>query len=349
TVLSRRGVRDVGTETRSVAIGSGEYVIASWAKGAQPSSPAVATDGKAWQLPYGFIGVTRDGREVRFRPVVESSGGLFLASDASEFEGLIHVGVQDLRDPSAAYELPEPINLLISAAAHEVSPRQLAIRHTSLPFADVAIRARDPADSLQITVQASGTRHRAALSLQIVRPRLELSIERPRIQGFGLETSAVTVRARGLAEPGGRIVTLTSGLGAEPVGSLQEARVELDGQGVGGTSVRSASVGTSTVTVSSPPLVSAGATITFAWPVTFLVAAVLGGVIGAYLGRRRLSRKDQSRGSLYVVGVGALTGIVAVVLYAVGVNVLPVQPVATAGEALVFAVAAVAGYVGLRL
>jgi hypothetical protein len=349
TVLSSRGARDVGADVRRAAIRPGEYIVARWANGTRPSTPLVATDGKAWTLEYGFIGVTRDGREVRFRPVVESSGGLFVSSDASAFEGLIHVGLQDLRDPAAAYELPRPINLLISAQAHDVSPRQLAIGHTSLPFADVAIRAREPADSLQVTVQASGTRHRAALSLPVVRPRLELSIARPRIQGFGLETSEVTVRARGLTAPAGRIVTLSSGGRTEPVGSLETARVTLDAQGIGGTTIRSASVGTSTVAVSSPPLVPAHATIAFAWPLAFVVAAVLGGVIGAYLGRRRLSHDDKSHGPLYVIGVGALTGIVAVALYAVGVNVLPVQPVATAGEALVFAIAAVAGYVGLRL
>lgn len=349
TVLSSRGVRDVAAGARSVAIRPGEYVVARWASGIRPSTPVVAKEGKAWVLDYGFIGVTREGREVRFRPVVESSGGLFLSSDAGEFTGLIHVGLQDLRDPTAAYELPQPINLLVSAAAHDVSPRQLAIDHTSLPFTDVAIGARDPADSLEITVQAGGSRDRATLSLPVVRPRLELSIERPRIQGFGLETSEVTVRARGLTDPAGRIVTLSSGSGTEPVGSLRAARVTLGAQGVGGTTIRSASVGKSTVAASSPPLASAHATITFAWPVAFLVAAVLGGVIGAYLGRRRLSRDDKSHGPFYVMGVGALTGIVAVALYAVGVNVLPVQPVATAGEALVFAVAAVAGYVGLRL
>jgi hypothetical protein len=49
------------------------------------------------------------------------------------------------------------------------------------------------------------------------------------------------------------------------------------------------------------------------------------------------------------LGTGVLTGLVSVALFAVGVNVLPVQPTATAGEALTFALAAVGAYTGLRI
>lgn len=348
TLLSAEGVRAVGEDVQSVAIRPGEYIIAQWAEETESSTPVLTTDGEAWELPYGFIGVTRAGREVRFRPVVEHSGGLFVSSDASGFGGLIHVGLQDLSNPPEAYDLESPIDLLVSAAAEEVSPRQLAIRHTGLPFAEVSIQARAPEDSVEVAVRASGTNERATLDLPVVRPQLELSVSRGRIQGFGLETSEVVVRAVGLREPGGRVVTLTSGEGTEPVGTLDTALVKLDEQGVGSTTIRSLSRGASSVAASSPPLAPARTDITFTWPVAFVVASVLGGVVGAFLGRHQGSEKGRRRGLPRVLIVGALTGIVAVVLYAVGVNVLPVQPVATAGEALVFAVAAVAGYVGLR-
>lgn len=349
TMLSAEGVRELDPGARHETIRPGEYIVVRWAEEARPSIPAGLVGSEAWALPYGFIGVTREGREVRFRPVVETSGGLFLSGDASGFTGLIHVGLQDLGDPTAAYELPQPISLLVSARADEVSPRQLTIGHTNLPFADVTIRAQDPADPLEIAVRASGTDDRATVSLPVVRPRLEVSVERPRIQGFGLETSPLTVRAVGLRDPAGRIVTLTTGAETGPVGSLDAMQVRLDEQGVGGTTLRSASVGRSTVAASSPPLAPASLPVHFVWPVPFLLAAVLGGLAGAFLGRRPPAQDGKRHGLPYTLGVGALTGIVAVVLYAVGVNVLPVQPVATAGEALVFAIAAVAGYVGLRL
>jgi hypothetical protein len=103
------------------------------------------------------------------------------------------------------------------------------------------------------------------------------------------------------------------------------------------------------VRASSPPLSEATAPVRFAWPIAVLVAAVLGGMIGAYVGRVQRSRIRSRRALVSVVSIGLLTGIVVVVLYAVGVNVLPIQPTATAGEALAFALAAVGGYLGLRV
>jgi hypothetical protein len=80
-----------------------------------------------------------------------------------------------------------------------------------------------------------------------------------------------------------------------------------------------------------------------------LLTAVLGGMIGAYVARVQRSPIRSRRALRSVVLVGLLTGIVVVVLYAVGVNVLPIQPTATAGEALAFGLAAVGGYLGLRI
>jgi hypothetical protein len=321
----------------------GEYVIGRWRAVSDPVTPTVATEGQAWPIEFGFIGVTREGREVRFRPVVEAAGGLLSAIDAAGFKGSIFVGLQDLNDPAARYDLPRPISLLVTAPASEVSPRQFEIGHTSLPFTEIALVAPDPPDALSVTVQASGTSERATIDIPVTRPRLELSFARSWIQGFGLEATDVTVRSVGLNNPAGRVVTFSSDFG-----SVDPSRVTLDEQGIGTTTLRSVSLGQGSVSTSSPPLSAASGMVQFGWPIGFLVAATLGGVAGALLGRARATGRRKRHTAAAAVGIGVLTGLVTVALFAVGVNVLPIQPTATAGEALTFALAAVGAFTGLR-
>jgi hypothetical protein len=343
-VLSRDNVRPVAADVANIRIRPDQYVLARWAAEDLPTTPVRSPDAKAWAVGFGFIGVTAEGQEVRFRPIVETSGGLGYAQDADGFQGQIFVGLVDLKNPAAAYQLPQPVTLLLTGQVDSVAPRQLEIAHTNLPFIEVTLGARDPRDQLELQVLASGTPERARVLIPVIRPRLELAASRQTIGGFGIETADVSVRAVGVSRPAGRVVTLSSDRG-----DVEPARVTLDEQGTGSARLRSVSVGTAMIEASSPPLAPASAPVQFAWPIAVLVAAIAGGMIGAYLGRVQRSRIRSVRALRSVVLAGLLTGIVVVALYAVGVNVLPIQPTATAGEALAFSLAAVGGYVGLRV
>jgi hypothetical protein len=291
---------------------------------------------------FGFIALRPDGQEIRFRPIIESAGGLSLSGSTSRFQGRIYVGLRDNRNPDAAYPLPQPVSLLVGGQADELQPRQLTIDHTNLPFAEVTIAAQDPPDPIDFSLIAAGTSERATVSLPIIRPRLTVIAGRSRIQGFGLETAVITVRAVGLTNPEGRVVTVTS-----DVASVDPVEVRLDQQGVGTTSVRSVSVGEASVNAVSPPLSPAKETIRFSWPVAYFIASVVGGLAGALLAWAQTKGKKKKLQTVVIRGV--LTGVIVVALYAVGVNVLPVHPTATAGEVLAFALAATGGFVGLKL
>jgi hypothetical protein len=343
-ILSPNATRPVSADVRNVAIRPDQYVLARWAAADMPTKPVHSPDAQAWAVGYGFIGVTQEGQEVRFRPIIETTGGLHVSQDADGFQGNVFVGLVDLRNPAAAYKLPRPISLLVTGQADSVAPRQLEIAHTNLPFTEVVLGARDPRDQLELHLIASGTTERATVMIPVVRPRLVVAATRPTIQGFGMESVEITLRAVGLRRPAGRVVTVSSDRG-----SVSPARVSLDDQGTGVATLRSVSVGNAVVDASSPPLAPASAPVHFAWPFVPLLTAVLGGMIGAYVARVQRSPIRSRRALRSVVLVGLLTGIVVVVLYAVGVNVLPIQPTATAGEALAFGLAAVGGYLGLRI
>jgi hypothetical protein len=340
-VRNGTAVRKVPAASSDAQIRSNEYVVARWAEKEEKIAPIATKDGTAWSVGFGFIAVRPDGQEIRFRPIIESVGGLSLSGSTNRFQGRIYVGLRDNKNPDAAYPLSQPISLLVGGQAEELQPRQLTIDHTNLPFAEVSIASQDPPDPIDFSLIAAGTSERAMVSLPIIRPRLSVLPGRSRIQGLGLETAVISVRAVGLMNPEGRIVTVTS-----DVASVDPVEVRLDQQGVGTTSVRSVSVGEASINAVSPPLAPAKETIHFSWPIAYFLASVVGGLAGASLAWAQ--KKGKKKKFQTVLIRGTLTGIIVVALYAVGVNVLPIQPTATAGEVLAFAVAAVGGFVGLK-
>jgi len=340
-VRNGAAVRKVSATSSDAQIRSNEYVVARWAEKEERTTPIATKDGTAWSVGFGFIAVRPDGQEIRFRPIIESVGGLSLSGSTNRFQGRIYVGLRDNKNPDAAYPLPQPISLLVGGQAEELQPRQLTIDHTNLPFAEVTIASQDPPDPIGFSLIAAGTSERAMVSLPIVRPRLSVLPGRSRIQGLGLETAVISVRAVGLMNPEGRIVTVTS-----DVASVDPVEVRLDQQGAGTTSVRSVSVGDASINAVSPPLAPGKETIHFSWPIAYFLAAVVGGLGGASLAW--VQKKGKKKKFQTVLIRGTLTGIIVVALYAVGVNVLPIQPTATAGEVLAFAVAAAGGFVGLK-
>lgn len=337
-------VRRVDPNEQNVALRSDQYLVARWAARDTETAPTTSAQAKAWSVGFGFIGVTPVGDEIRFRPIIETTGGLLVSKDARGFRGLIYVGLRDNRDPSAAYQLPQPVSLLVSGQADQLTPRQLTIDHTNLPFMEVTVESQDPPDAVEFTLVANGTTERATISLPVVRPQLVVSPARGRIQGLGLETSTVNVRAVGLASPAGRVVSLTSDLG-----SLEPSELTLNDQGTASAVMRSVSIGTATIRALSPPLKPAAEPIVFSWPIALVIASVFGGVAGAFLARMQRSGMPRNKSLRTVVIRGTITGVIVVALYAVGVNVLPIQPSANVGEVLAFAVAAAGGFLGLKI
>jgi hypothetical protein len=335
-------VREVAPSVQTVEIRPDQYVVARWSAADAAVRPMQAASSNAWTAGFGFISLMQDGREVRFRPIIETTGGLQIARDAEGFRGQVFVGLVDLRDPSAAYELPRPVALLLTGEADSVSPQQLQINHTNLPFTEVTVTARDPSDQLELRLVASGTTEQATVLLPVARPRLELSVANPVIHGFGMESVALTVRAVGAGSARGRVASLSV-----TRGRLDRTRVELDEQGTGTATLRSASVGRAEISASSPPFTDAAAAVRFSWPIAMLVAAIVGGVAGAVVRRARAGRM-RGWGSLGPALVaGLLSGLVVVVLYGVAANVVPGFPTA-AGEGLAFGLAAIGGFLGSR-
>ena len=177
--------------------------------------------------------------------------------------------------------------------------------------------------------------------MPVRRPTLVLEISPPSIQGFGVDTAIVSVRMEGVQDAAGRSVSLAS-----TQGRLKPApAVTLDAQGTASSTLRSESVGSATVTASANGVQPQTRTVTYVWPVRFLVFSLLGGCAGAFVKGRTMSGK-KSKGSLRWLAVGAASGLVFAVATAIGINLLPWTPTATMSDALVFGVAALGTFLG---
>src|SRR5262249_40171963 len=75
------GVRKIEATAKETELHANEYVVARWAEKEVKIAPIATPNGAAWSAGFGFISVAPDGRELRFRPVIESAGGPALTAD----------------------------------------------------------------------------------------------------------------------------------------------------------------------------------------------------------------------------------------------------------------------------
>jgi len=311
----------------------------------------------AWRLPFSFslikarVGVPVGGpsNQLDLEPVVETTNGLHPDPKGSGYVGRIWVGVLSRRVPSEKLALPTPVVLLMSSAQiDEIEPSQVTISYTGLPFAEVRLRAANPREPVAVRVRSSFTASgETDVPVSLVRPDVTVVASSSRILGFGLEAVDVTIQVSGLPNPNGQPVTLQSSLGKfEPGGP-----VLLDARGFGATKLRSAWVGTAQVTTAAAGLANSQATVTFEWPLKFLLAAAIGGALGRTVrraaARRGNGRKWRGWGTDLILG--PVAGVLATVAWTVGVNLVPALPTAVSGDALYLTLGALGGLVGLVL
>ena len=113
--------------------------------------------------------------------------------------------------------------------------------------------------------------------------------------------------------------------------------------------LRSAGVGTQTITASAGAFVTGSRDIDFSMPFNLLVGGLLGAVVGSALALLRERQRSRRRGYVAFALSGLLTGELLAIIAAIGVLKLPGLALASGGAALVsFVAGAIGGYVGPR-
>jgi hypothetical protein len=353
-VLSEAGeARAISPEAKQVVIPAQHLAIFKTARVATrvavaptpaPDSPTPPVDSPTapvkWVLPYEFTFASEGGVPRSSHLVAEVAGKLHMVSGA-EFGTELLLRLEDVADATQRYALPQPAEVVISAAVDRVDPEALSFSETAV-WKRVVLRTAHPGDSVDARVYSSVDGEGLALDIGIERPTLAVRIDRPSIQGLGLETAEVTVSVRGLPEPAGREVALD----VTQRGGLERVLVPLDAQGFASTKLRSIRIGSTAVHASHPQLGEATSNeIAFETPWAFAIAALLGGGAGAAI--KRLTTARRAKASRVLVA-GLLSGVGGAVVSASGINLLHLDIPAVGGEALVASLALLFALTGLR-
>lgn len=282
----------------------------------------------------GFVEIN-GGTGMLLVPVVIIEGRGLRYSDGA-FRGSIRVGLEDSLSIGSSVALPSPIHFFVSGTVDSIQRPDTAVVHTNLPFATINLvqGARVPTVSLNVrtTLHPGGV----DVDVPVTLDTLRISASPPRVQGMGLEETDLVLGAGPFAD--GTVIQLSA-----DNGSLAEDEVQLSAAGTARTTLRSYWFGPSTVTARSIAFADAEISVDFAFPWVFLAASLLGGATGG-LAAWLQKRKTEAPGIR--LASGALLGLIATVLYAVGVNVTPLTPTVSTGQAVVFGLAAVIGYLG---
>ena len=283
------------------------------------------------------------GREIELQLSATAAG--MIPSDGG-FRGILHVLVEDAGNPSNQVNFQPPLQISVTAPV-QVNPGVVELSRTG-QVAQIELKASSPKNPVPVTVGLGAGVTPVKIDVPVIRHDLTLDASPKSIQGLGLEKTTITVTAGATAGPQQELsLTLTTDRG-----SLTAHELKLGSAGRAETTLRSISIGTATLTAKGGGLNPATTSVRFEWPWAFAIAALVGGIVGSLIRRwRRLRSSVPTRSVWLEVVLGILTGVLAAAAYAIGVNLLVFvgfQPDATAGEALVFVLSALAALFGIQ-
>ena len=293
-------------------------------------------------LPFRYLSTDSAAAATLYlRPAVEIEP-LAYAGATHEFRGALHVGLEDSLDPAESHRLASPIRFLLNGDRVSVTPSALSLMHTNLPFERVGLAAASPGESVRVHIRPAFNPRGVDVWVPVQRPAITLEPVTPAVTGLGLAVAIVHVTLPTEAGTTPRVVRL-SAKRAIP----EPSELTLAGGETRDAKVRSVGIGPDTLYARSDPFHSDRVVIVYTWPIRFLAAALLGGLLGSvvagYGARRR--GKGTSRGA-YGLG-GLATGLLVAIAFAVGLNLTGLELVTQYGEAVVFVVAALGALLGL--
>ena len=297
----------------------------------------IGSQGKLLALP-GFVRqVDPTGDDLQLKMIALAGGPLTFDKNLNSFVGTMWLGVNEIvGGPSRKLVKPVEFKVLNAKTAE---PATVSITSTgAIGYEKVRLAMAAAFEAPKVNVASNLAQEPFDLPVPI-RPALLISRDTP-IDGLGLATSTVNVTALGLPERKGSIIFQKS------AGSLSDKRVNLDADGTASTDLRSDGLGVAKVDASLAGVMAdtVDTTVQFGIPYFTIIASIVGGIVGGLI---RVGMSGiRGRRAKVTLGVAVLVGIVVFGLYAVGVNVLPIDPLVKVGAVFVFVVSAVGAFIG---
>jgi len=306
------------------------------------ATPGFGVADSVWKLPLRVLALSATG-ETQLLYVLTFPRPLSYEANSSAFSGTVSFLVIDSLHPTDASPLTTPLAIFTELPEGTTAPANFTLDHLNLPPASVSVSTSVFRDSVPLHVSTKLDPQGYDLRLPLASP-IPIKVERApeAILGFGLEAAVVYVtlpREAGSAAMDVRVLADR----AEPEPSL----LHLAGGETGKTSIRSTGVGDDLIHATAGPFTATPTPIHYSWPLLFVAAALLGGVVAtAILAARARSRGKGASRSRHMLS-GLASGFFVAVAYAVGVNFTGVNIPARGGEAVVFVVAALGTLIGL--
>lgn len=282
------------------------------------------------QFNGAVVTQTKEATEVTLVPIVMVDDPLRFNAGTNRYEGSIAVGLVELGFKGPSKALSAGFNFQVFGDAR-TDPEMAIVSATAPPFVAMRVFADNPRDRVELQVVSNMSPDPVPLSLPVQRANLMLK-GKQNLQGWGLESAEVTVSASDGSASKGQVVLLEA-----PVGNLSPEQLQLDSNGTAHASLRSESIGSAMLTASSNRLAPASETFNFEFPLRFLLAAIVGGVVGGLL---RRGMAGAGRPLFLELLLSVLAGAVGFGLFTLGVNLTGFQLPRNGGEVLVAVVAA---------
>lgn len=296
-------------------------------------------------LPFMLVGLDSAGHAPEFEPMYIPEGGLQYVAASDRFVGDFLIRLALLHGNGDSIALEHAVDITLGGDADSIVPRTLTFRSAGGMYQRVHVVARNPRDSLRVQVVPQFDANGVSIWLRV---QPALVIERPpaSIEGYGIETATLVIGTRGLTSRDSIDVTLSADRGTLGTHALRI------GPGGGTVTLRSGGgLGLATVRATSAMLATADATIRYAMPVRFILAAAVGALFGGGYAEMRRKRRSTARLAARRVITAILGAVLATAIYVgLGTMLLPITSAVPLGnEVAVFAFAAFGAIVGLKL
>lgn len=329
--LGEDEIREITTDA-DLEIAANEVIAARLLA---PAERQIAEGGKLrYVLPYRFKVSSQsinDTLNLRAVAVVER-GGLRVDPETVSFGGSVRVGIENEDNPGAPPAIfANPVLFELTFSAGSVSPSDIAITHTNLPFERVALSAMEVSDVEILNIRATFDPSGEDVEIPVI-PIDVLSVPEA-IPGLGFGFGDVSVQLPGFLV--GRITEVTLSTSR---GFLRPVNVPLSESGYGHSVLRSAFLGAgeARINVERADLFFAPVKVRFFWPWILIVAILAGAGLSGGL----FARTKTTGGFL----LGFLIGFVAGVAICAGINLTDLRAPQFVTVAVAFVFSAIPGF-----
>lgn len=319
-----------------------QYVVVASAEPTRTFSCDQAGNGQCIETPLRYLAMTPQGESLDLSLVLASTDRLRFDNESERFVASIFVQLRDMKAPDAVKDIGSAIRVVVNAEVDEIQPNPMVEIVQTNRFSDLTLTVSEPQDPTLVRLTPERMAQAQELTFGVARPSLKVELGTDSILGFGLETTSVTVQTDGVATAPTNAISITT-----ESGHLDQPSLRIDRETrIASTLLRSRGTGPDRVTASLSPFTSGVDDIEYEMPWSWFIAVGLGMVVG--IGIRLAMRAKQqppASGVGFNIVLGAIGGIITAVLYALGVNILPLPLPGGFSESLTFVLSALGGWV----